>query len=259
MTYNVMCSFCTAPGADPWETRLPYIFDAIDRHDPDLMGIEELTYKREVTEFLHAEPQYTAIYFIDPGTPNATFPEYPDATIFYRTSRFTEVEHGTYWLSPQPDTPWSTGFGNSLWRLVTWAHLKDKASGKDLYFVATHFDNTAPSQSKSAPLLVSRTAPWAKKMPVIVVGDFNSTPDTDAYKTLAAAFQNTYDLAAKPRIDTNEQSPTWDPAQRIDHIWATGGAWKVRDWVVGIHSYGSPPRYPSDHFPVAATVDWPAP
>lgn len=257
MTYNVMCSFCTAPGADPWDTRLPYLFKAIDRRAPDVMALEELTYETEVEEFLRAEPSYKAIYFVDPGTKNPPFPAYPDATIFYRSSRFTEVDHGTYWLSPTPDVPWSTGFGNALWRLVTWAELKDRPSGRTFLFVATHFDNSSPSQEDSAPIVVSRTAPFAKKMPVVVAGDFNSTPDTTAYKTLAKAFENTYDLAAHPRIDTNEQNPTWDPTQRIDHVWVGGGTWKVTDWVVDIHSYGTPPRYPSDHFPIAATLDWP--
>lgn len=258
MTYNVMCSFCQPPGFDDWATRVPHLDEAINRHDPDLLAIEELFYQSEVDTFRDDHPGYTAIYYIDPGTPNAPFKLYPDATIFYRTSRFTEVRHGVFWLSPTPDTPWTGGFAqNQLWRLFVWAELVDKPSGKHLVFAATHFDNNAPSQEKSAPLVVDRMTPLAKKMPVIVAGDFNSTPSTTAYKTLAAAFENTYDLAKTPRIDTNQDPvPTWDPSTRIDHIWTDGHTFTVPDWAVDIHAYGNPAKYPSDHFAIAAKLDW---
>ena len=261
MTYNVMCSFCAETGMDDWATRLPHLEAAITRHKPDLLGLEELLTQDDLDPFLASFPEYTAVYFVDPdpGNDKAPFPIYPDATIFFRTSRFTEVNHGSYWLSPTPDTPWSEGFAPhvQLWRLVTWVELVDKPSGQHLFFAATHFDNNAPSQAKSAPLVLARTAPWAKKMPVIFVGDFNSTPATTAYATLATAFKNSYDLATTPRIDTDQSpAPEWDPTQRIDHIWTAGHAFHVTDWAVDIHLYGEPPRPPSDHFPVVAQLAW---
>ncbi len=259
MTYNVMCSFCVEEGMDDWATRLPHLQAAITRHDPDLFGLEELLSQNDLAPFEKANPQYTPVYYIDPGTGPAPFPIYPDATIFYRTSRFTLVQHGVYWLSPTPDAAWSEGFATHVqeWRLVDWAELVDKPSGQHLYFAATHFDNNAPSQAKSAPLVVSRSAPWAKKMPVILVGDFNSTPSSDAYHTLAGTFTNSYDLADSLFIDVGtEPTPAWDPSQRIDHIWFQGHAFKVPAWTVDMHLYGDPPRPPSDHFPVAATLDW---
>ena len=176
------------------------------------------------------------------------------------------LEHGAYWLSPTPDVPMSTGFADpQLPRLVVWARLRDAAAGnRELYFATTHFDNNSPSQEKSAPLFQERSAPFVANQPVIVVGDFNSRPDSAAYRILTTdssrgfVFQNAFDLTDGHIVTNQDPPPAYDVNDRIDHIFLAGRGvtWSVRDWAADLTVYGAKRRYPSDHFPVVAQVSF---
>lgn len=261
MTYNILCSFCDPRNFDPWVDRLPYFGDTFARHDPDLIGIQELTpLGNEVAQVLEQAPGYGAIYFAPPGEDT-----YPDALILYRSSRFTVLEHGEYWLSPTPDVPRSIGFVRLQFpRLVVWARLMDMEAGRELFFATTHFDNNSPSQELSAPLAKERTAPFVGDLPVIFVGDFNSRPPSTAYGILTAdttagfVFQDSFDLAAW-RIVTNQTPvPAYDIDDRIDHIFLAGDGvtWTATDWLADLTVYGPNQRYPSDHFAIVADVTY---
>lgn len=257
MTFNVLCSLCGGKEYDPWEERLGYFADIFARHDPDLIGLQELTpLAGEVDALLEAAPGRGALFFEQEG-----WLPYPDAAIFYRKSRFSVLEQGTYWLSPTPDVPRSTGFADpQLARLVVWARLLDKAGNREMFFASTHFDNNSPSQEKSAPLVLERTAPFAAAMPVVFVGDFNSQPSDPAYATLVSAFQNAYDLAPSPGVAENQDpDPVYDPASRIDHVFVAGAGvtWSASSWLADLYVYGSQKRYPSDHFAIVTTLDRP--
>ncbi len=262
MTYNVLCSFCDRSNYDPWEERLNYHRDIIERYSPDLIGTQEISKAEEVAEIAFLNPEYEFIYYAERGgeKPRA----YPDATMAYRKDRFELIERGTYWLSSTPDEPWSKGWAKvQFWRLVEWAHLKQKSDGREFYFSNTHFDNNTPNQEKSAPLLLERVAPWAEKMPCIVVGDFNSKPDSKAYKTLSEGrdgqgfkLSNAFDLIHEWKMKTNQMpAPEYLPPNRIDHIWLAGKAdFTVLEWTVDLYVYGAQKRYPSDHKAIIAKI-----
>ena len=71
-------------------------------------------------------------------------------------------------------------------------------------------------------------------------------------------FQNAFDLTPF-RIVTNQSPvPAYDVNDRIDHIFLAGEGvtWSARDWAVDLTVYGTKQRYPSDHFPVVAEVNF---
>lgn len=260
MTYNVLCSFCNPREFDPWTERLAYFQDIFTRHDPDLIGVQELTpLNNEIDDILAHAPGYVGLYF---GTTPQTL--YPDAMILYRESRFTVLDRGSYWLSPTPDEPFTTGFSPPQFpRLVVWALLHDSQRDHDLYFATTHFDNNSPSQQLSAPLVKERTLPFVGDTPVIVVGDFNSRPDSVAYHALTDdsggfAFENAFDLTSWRIVTNQTPAPEYEVGDRIDHIFLAGEgvSWTASDWLADLTVYGANDRYPSDHFPVFAVVDY---
>lgn len=261
MTFNIMCSGCSPDGFEGWEARVPYTGDTIRRHDPDLVGTQELFSGAEVAQIEAELPEYTSIWW---AAPDENTLDYADAAIFYRTSMFEEVEHGFYWLSPKPDTAYSTGFSSpQLPRLVVWARLHAIAEDTDFIFATTHFDNNAPSQELSAPLVLERTAALASEVPVVMTGDFNSRPDTTAYAILTGIegdaphpFVDTFVLAGDAwRQDTNlDPVPEYDPAIRIDHVFVTGASWTATDWVVDQWGYGPTEHYTSDHFAISVEI-----
>jgi endonuclease/exonuclease/phosphatase family metal-dependent hydrolase len=256
MTFNVLCSFCDDT-YDPWEDRIGYITDTIDRHTPDLVGLQELFTGEEVQQLLDLSPDYSALFYSDDTS------DYADATIWWRTDRYELVDSGFYWLSPAPDTPFSVGFSPpQLPRLVAWAHLRELSSGAELLFVNTHFDNNSPSQELSAPLLLERTEAQAGALPIVVVGDFNSQPDSTAYAILTGgvdgaglALQNSFDLAQDWLVNSNgDPAPGYDPATRIDHVFVAGGEWAVPLWIVDTWVYGEAQKHTSDHFAIAVDL-----
>jgi len=264
MTFNVLCSFCSGD-YDPWDERLSYFGDIFERHDPDLLGLQELTWPDEVDELLALRPGFAAVYFEGDEPGPLSFTDYPDATILYRTARFSLQERGSYWLSPTPEQAWSAGFADGqLPRLVAWARLRESETGRDLLFVTTHVDNNTPSQEKSAPLILERTEPWALQMPVLMTGDFNSQTYDPAYEILVEGadgqgfhFENAFDFAQAWSIDTNQDPvPEYDVPGRIDHIFVAGeGArWTCPQWTVDMRVYGDEDRYPSDHRAIVAEL-----
>jgi endonuclease/exonuclease/phosphatase family metal-dependent hydrolase len=258
MTFNVLCSFCGVGEYDSWDDRLPAFDDLFARYDPDLLGLQELAFDFEVDQVLAMLPGYEALYY-----KNAEGFEYPDATIVFRSERFEVVSRGEYWLSPTPDVPSSSGFAENgqLPRLLSWAELKDRASGRSLYFASTHFDNNSPSQEMSAPIVIERTAPFAEKMPAVVLGDFNSKPADTAFTILTEGsgftLADTQPLAASFTVASNQATePAYDLDARIDHIFVAPDAerWAVESWTADHFVYGPNLRYPSDHRALIARV-----
>ncbi|MGE0326947.1 MAG: endonuclease/exonuclease/phosphatase family protein [Polyangiaceae bacterium] len=258
MTYNVLCSFCKGDEYDAWDDRKLYFKDIFARHDADLYGLQELAFGTEVDQMLELVDGFSSVYY---AAADSNF-TYPDASILYRAERFDLLDSGEFWLSPTPDEPSSIGFSPpQVPRLVVWAKLHDKQSASDLVFVSTHFDNNSPSQELSAPLVVERLQPLAGDAPLVLLGDFNSKPDTEAYRILTASdgfhFENTQGLADAWEVDTNQDpAPAYDLDDRIDHIFVAPNSanWTVSDWAVDVHQYGPSQRYASDHFPMAATL-----
>jgi len=248
MTYNILVDVDN-PDYDAWTDRRAGIVDTIQRHDPDLVGLQEPV-QSQVDDLLASCPEYSAVH------QQAGF---TDATILYRTARFSEGKMNIYWLSPTPEEEYSLGFGNILPRMVIRVDLQDEATGRSFYFINTHFDNTAPSQDMSAPLFLARTEPLAGKLPVVITGDFNSNLNSTAYTALTSGtgfrLQNSFDLAPQWSMDTNlDPRPDYDTDRRIDHIFIAGGDFACDWWAVDITTYPPNNRFSSDHFAMAADL-----
>ncbi len=264
MTFNVLCSLCQKPEHESWSKRLAYFEDIFARYEPDLIGLQELTLQVDVDQILALRPGFAAAFH---NPPEARVP-YPDAAVLYRESRFEKLSEGDYWLSPTPDKPNSTGFAKrQIPRLVYWVELRDRESRRSLYFASTHFDNNSPSQEMSAPLVLERTTPWTQKMPVILVGDFNSQADDEAFQLLttgANGFPPLYDtqpLASVWEVRHNQATaPAYALEDRIDYIFVSPNpaTWHVERWDVDLYTYGASELYPSDHFAMVARVTPPA-
>ena len=102
-------------------------------------------------------------------------------------------------------------------------------------------------------------------LPVILCGDFNSVVDTPqivaAKRVLNLAFDRSETPPTGPVRTDNEwkyrppEEETSGP--RIDHIFLTSGT-RVASYETFGDSYGDG-LYPSDHFPVKAVIEFPAP
>jgi endonuclease/exonuclease/phosphatase family metal-dependent hydrolase len=119
-----------------------------------------------------------------------------------------------------------------------------------------HFDHEGvTARRESARLLLSRGRALAGPLPLIVMGDFNSTPDSEAVATLGAALRDARAASQQPPYGPEATFNAFDtgrPAQeRIDYIFLSP-QWQVVRYAVLTDSIDA--RYPSDHFPVLARL-----
>ena len=178
------------------------------------------------------------------------------SAIFYRRERFALEDHGDFWFSTTPDKPSMGWDARCCKRIATWARLRDKPSGKVFVVLNAHFDHEGVvARRESAKLLVARGRALAGTLPLIVLGDFNSTPDSEAYTTVAAALRDARSISQSPPYgplatfnDFNVSKPA---EERIDYIFLSP-QWKVLRYAVLTDSIDA--RYPSDHFPVLARL-----
>jgi endonuclease/exonuclease/phosphatase family metal-dependent hydrolase len=224
--------------------------------NPDLLGVQE-AYHNQVQELDAALPGHA---FVGVGRDDgAEAGEH--SCLYYRTDRFELVDSGTFWLSQTPDTP-STYPGAACPRVATWAVLRDsEADNRELLVLNTHWDHvSAEARSYSATLIRQRLEELAGDRPAIVMGDLNVTERKEPITTLLGdGPQRLIDSfrEVQPQRGKNERTyhdfKGGEEGWRIDYIVHTEGLRATDAEIVRTEYDG---RYPSDHYPVTATLEW---
>ena len=238
-------------GENRWELRRPLFFDVLRAQRADVVGLQEAL-RFQLDEIAAAFPEYRELGMgRDDGD---TLGEY--AAILYRHDRLEVLEHGTFWLSPTPEVIASTGWGNRITRICTWARFRDRASGRAFYLFNVHFDHESqPSRERSSGLVARRIRDRTHPDPVILLGDFNAG-ETNAARTRLVSEGALRDAfrAVHPGADTvgtfNGFAGT-RTGEMIDAVLVAGG-WQVLDARIDRTSRDG--RYPSDHFPVTTRL-----
>ena len=133
-----------------------------------------------------------------------------------------------------------------------------RESGKALYVYNVHFDHESENaRVRSSELLNRRIAARRHAEPVVVMGDFNAEPASAALRTLIGIDGSLVDTYAVEANSAAVASGTFHEftgardGRRIDFILVSPEL-EVRDAAILYDEDGG--RYPSDHFPVTATV-----
>lgn len=256
MTYNIRLDIAS-DGDNDWTHRRAHTAALIAYQAPDLIGMQEvlLGQKRDLEAAL---PAYAMLGVArDDGREAGEF-----SPLAYRAARFDVLASDTFWLSPTPGVP-GKGWDAAFPRVATWAVLRDKATGRRLRVLNTHFDHVGEVARREAAKMI---AAWVamgewKALPTVVMGDFNAMPDTEPYSILADTATGLRDArlasAAPPygpagtfnafRIDSGAAAP-------IDHIFVSPGIAVARYGVITQHWGG---RLPSDHYPVVVDLTLP--
>lgn len=155
--------------------------------------------------------------------------------------------------------PASQAWGASLPRMVTWALFEIRASGKRFYHFNTHFRHTADatlSRNNSAKLIASRITALPKDVPVILTGDFNlAAVESEPYKMLIENMTDTRVGAASKLVPDGSIGGFGGrtTGRRINWIPFSGPFTVLQHETITYNENG---RYPSDHFPVIAVLEY---
>ncbi len=247
MTFNVR--YALDEGAERWAVRRPVMVELIRRAAPDVIGTQELL-QRQGDDLTKALPGYR--WF---GRDRMGGHANEHMGIFYRPDRLTLVEHGDFWLSDTPEVVGSQSWGTDLPRMANWAVFETKEARPHRFlFLDTHLahrDEDAEARDKAAALILARLPALAKGLSVVVAGDMNARPDTAAYRRFAGALTDAWDSAkrrAGPAMTFHDFTGT--PDRRIDYLFLRG----FQAGAVTTDTYHQGKTYPSDHFPVQATL-----
>ena len=248
MTFNIR--YGTAQDGDnAWQLRRALTFRAIRDYAPNVLGVQEAL-RFQLDEIRRELPQYGEVGVgRDDGIEKGEY-----SAILFDRRRLTPLESGTFWLSDTPETPGSMSWGNRITRIVTWARFRDR-NGTTFYVFNTHWDHESqPSRERSALLTLERIRRRAAANdPVLITGDFNAGESNPAFRSLLNGFSDTF-RALHPNA---QQTGTFHAfrgernGDKIDAILASPEWQPIEAAVVLLAEDG---RYPSDHFPVTATI-----
>jgi endonuclease/exonuclease/phosphatase family metal-dependent hydrolase len=255
MTFNIR--YATDRDAENrWTARRQMLIDLLRKQTPDLLGVQEAL-DVQLSDILRGLPGY-AVTGVGRDDGRAAG-EY--SGILFRTGRFRVAQAGTFWLSATPETVASRTWGNRITRICSWARFIDQ-DGQALWMYNVHLDHESqPSREQSVKLLLERIRSRSDRdEPVIVTGDFNVGEGNPALEPLLGRSQG-----PPPFIDTfralhpdEQEVGTYTAFEfgrtkgdKIDYVLVEPGTEVLRAEIL---RFSRNKRYPSDHFPVTATV-----
>lgn len=251
MSYNVRFDN-PGDGADSWAHRRTRVAHVIRTGDPDLLGVQE-SLLGQIRDLEAELPGYSWIGVGREGGDRGEF-----CAILFKTSRVRILEHGTFWLSSSPDEVGSIGWDASLPRIATWALVRDVRSGSTSFAVNTHVDHKGRrAQIESARMLVREVDDRSGARPTVVMGDFNFEDDSEPYRILTSAWQDTYRTAREGHqgpdatFVQDRRAGGIASGRRLDYIFVRGASTR-RHRILPDSWQG---RIPSDHLPVVADVE----
>jgi endonuclease/exonuclease/phosphatase family metal-dependent hydrolase len=251
MTFNVRYP-AKGDGPDLWELRRDFLVSTIRNKSPDLFGTQELFYEQG-QYIVEKAPEYA--WF---GVSRRGDKTDEHMGVFYKPASLRLIESGNFWLSENPETAGSMSWNVTLPRMVTWGLFEVRSSGKKFYFYNTHFPHRgqdAEARVQCAKVIQQRIAKLPKDVPFLLTGDFNTDVGSAPYKTIAEGMTDAWQSASTksgPRGTFHGFKGTPGEA-RIDWILFRGFARATEVETITRNNGG---RYPSDHFPVFAALEF---
>ncbi len=252
MTFNLRYDSRSSPHS--WEDRRPVNKALLASESPDVIGTQEGLYN-QIKDIAADQPDYD---WIGLGREGGSRGEH--MAVFYRRSRFEPLEYDHFWLSDTPNVIGSRTWGHTCHRMVTWVRFRDCTNGLEFSFWNTHFDHESqPAREKAAELVLQRVKALDAPYPVILVGDFNAARRNKSYDILTApgAFTDSW-FAAEHRSGEDFSTfhgyrPPVAGGAHIDWILTRGAVTTRETHLVTFQQNG---QYPSDHFPIVATLEF---
>nr|WP_303919008.1 endonuclease/exonuclease/phosphatase family protein [Bacteroides intestinalis] len=242
---------------DNWKFRKDRAANAIRFYNVDILGTQEVLHN-QLEDLKQHLPEYDVIGVgREDGKEKGEY-----SALWYKKDRFTLIDSGYFWLSETPEVAGSKGWDGAWERIASWAKLKDKVTGKEVFALNTHLDHVGVvARREGISLMLDKVNQLSDGLPVIVTGDFNSEPESDVIKHV------TDPTNPEHLTDTREASPivygpSWSfhdfgkiPYEHrplIDYVFVRNGFKVVR---YGVLAETENESFLSDHAPVLVTVE----
>lgn len=176
--------------------------------------------------------------------------------LFVNLEQIKVKDSGDIWLSETPYVSGSISFKSTFPRLCTWMRINHLVNNQDYFVVNTHLDHVLEeTRVEQVKVLINEVRSLNKeKLPVILMGDFNDSPESLVRKTIL----DNLDLK-DPWIEMGYAEETTHHAflgeqssgERIDWI-LIPKAFAVEE--IRLEKKSTNNIFPSDHYPLLATL-----
>ena len=265
-SYNVRLATGDKGTPNAWENRRADLVALVKKLDLDAFGMQEVRpeqaqyFRENLPEFEFVGEHRGADRKSDEASP-----------VFYRKSRFEALKRGTFWLSETPDVPGVKGWGAACPRVCSYLVLRDKSTGQTFCFANTHTDHvSALAREKGMLLIVERMKEFGHGAPIVFTGDHNCRYDDAPAKAVREVLKDARDVCETPLRGPHntfqgfgryKDGPVDEGGVRykdycIDYIYVSDGT-RVLDFVTHDDKRPGTELYPSDHFPITATIALP--
>ncbi|WP_316803935.1 endonuclease/exonuclease/phosphatase family protein [Pedobacter nototheniae] len=244
ITYNIRLNVAS-DGINAWPNRKDNVKALVKFHDADILCVQEAL--PEQFDALLENSNFDVVGVgRDDGKRKGEF-----SAVYFDKTRFIKKDGGTFWLSETPDVP-SKGWDAALNRVCSWVKLYDKLNKKEFIVFNTHYDHIGvQARIESAKLIKRKIQEIAPKLPVILTGDLNVTPETEAISTIKSFLSDTKDITVEPPYGPtgtfNNFNFNSELKDKIDYVFVNKG-FSVQKFAVLTDSKDQ--RYYSDHLPV---------
>ena len=251
MTYNIRLDVAS-DGENAWPNRKDYFTSQIQFYSPDIFGVQEAT-PNQVTDIASAFPDYNryGVGREEGGTGEA-------CTIYYKKDRFQVLQSNTFWLSETPNVV-SRGWDAACNRVCTYALFKDLKTKKTFWVFNLHLDHMGEvARVKGVQLVLSKIKELnTKNYPALLMGDFNSEPNTKQIAEIKKVMDDTRDVSKEkpfgPSGTFNDFKHNEPVTLLLDYIFIS----KNSGLTIQKHAVLSDSKdlkYPSDHLPVLIEI-----
>lgn len=248
MTFNIRHG--TAPdGENAWYLRKEQVFSVIRNFRPHLLGLQEAL-PNQLEQLAGEFPNLVAL-----GTGREADGSGEYSALLFDRTRLDCFESGMFWLSDTPSERGSRTWGNHLPRICCWAEFSDRATQRTLRVYNNHWDHKSQkARVGSGELVAERIEPFIRQMPVLLMGDFNAGSHDPSRQPLAdVGLVDTYFQVHNDEAETGTHNSFRGDRSgpKIDTIYVNDRFETISAAIDHTEHEG---HFPSDHFPVTATL-----
>ncbi len=230
-----------------WENRKGKLVQLLDYYNSEIFGIQEgLSNQVHFIDSCLSNYNYIGVGRED-GVQKGEF-----SAIFFDTIKFSVLKDSTFWLSETPDTV-SVGWDAVLERICTYGLFEDNVTREKIWIFNTHFDHKGIlAREKSSELILNKIDEINKThLPVILMGDLNSTPSSGPIQKLKTELNDVIEISSKPLYGPIGTFNGFDKEaiidKRIDYFFTSG--LKILS-VAHIDDRLDDNKHISDHLPI---------
>ena len=234
-----------------WTIRKDKVRQILIQYAPSIIGIQEgLLNQVQYIDRCLTNYEYIGVGR-DDGKELGEF-----CAIYFDTTRYAVLNYSTFWLSETPDTI-SVGWDAALERICTYGLFKDRKTAEEFWVFNTHFDHMgAKAREQSSGLILKMIKKINRRsLPLILMGDFNSIPNSPPVNKIKTELSDALEIALKelqgPMGTFNGFDADLPIEKRIDYIFT--GNFKGLSYL-HINDRLNNNRHISDHLPVMVKI-----